>query len=90
MHLVRRKPPSWLGHVFAGDLLRVLECRAFGQFRHHRTRRDGCAASEGLEANVLDPVVLDGDRDLHHVPARGIADLAHAVRILYFPMFRDC
>ncbi len=84
MQLVGRQAAQGLGHVGIGDLHGLFQGLALGHGRDHAGNRDGGAAAEGLELDVLDAVVRHLDIDVHHVAAHRVADFADAVGIQDF------
>ncbi len=85
VQFVLRQPLERLGHIPVGDAFGLLDRLALGDLGQHARDGDRRAAAEGLELDVFDPLVADLEVDGHHVPAEGIADLAHPVRLLDHP-----
>ena len=77
MHLDGRQTVEGVCHVGPGDLQRLVERLPHDELGDHAGGGDGRAATEGLELDVVDAVVLHADVHLHEVAADGVADAAH-------------
>jgi hypothetical protein len=83
VHLHGRQAAEFVRDLLLRDGDGLLQGHPLGELRHDRRRRDGRAAAERLELDVGDAVVVDLDRDLHDVTTHRVADLPHAVGVVY-------
>ena len=80
--LLRRQAVEGLGHGGVGQLQGFVDRLTEGELGHHRGGGDRRTATEGLELDVLDDVILDLEENLHDIAAGGVTDLTDAVGIL--------
>jgi hypothetical protein len=81
VHLLRRQPVKRFRDIAPADLLRLFERLAPRHLGDHAGCGDRGAASQRLELDVGDDIVLDLDVYEHHIATDWISDLSDAVRV---------
>ena len=79
---MRRKSAQRVDHVLVGHRKRFFDRLALDHLGCHRARGNRAAAAEGLKLHIFNLIVFDFEIHLHDVAALGVADFAHAVRVL--------
>ena len=82
MELVRGKSAQRIDNILVCHIESLFDRLALNHLSCHRARGNRAAAAEGLKLHVFNFIVLDLEIHLHDVAALGVADFAHAVRVL--------
>ena len=78
----RRQTAERIHNFLVREAHRLVNATALDEFGRHAGAGDGRAATEGLEASVLDDAILDLEAYLHNVAACGRAYFTNSIGVL--------